>query len=266
MVLKRDSITNFLYIIITIIISILVFIGYFDIYQKDQAQKLSLKQYEDSLSLLKSNITELQSAIDILNKGGGGSENPFVSTTPVSFPVTEDVIVSSIVLGLIFFGLTIFAVFGSQNYYVKQFFKSVTTSISNCTANEKFLDENLDQHRKLTGDYFNYLVHNFRCLKSSIFNSTGDSVVDSSSLCGSMDAHIENLAEFRDLLLELGEEFFFQLDGQNFGALMKENGLLLDQVAQHLAVLGAKNSEVYYLVSLMQDAQINFVIATTIIG
>ena len=81
-----------------------------------------------------------------------------------------------------------------------------------------------------------------------------------------MDAHIETLAEFRNLLLELGEEFFFQLDGKNFSALMKQNGVLLDQVAQHLAVLGVKNGEVYYLVSLMQDAQINFVIATTIIG
>jgi len=265
MKLNIEKIQNFFYITLAISVALMVAHGYQHFYTTDLQQKFALKQYEASESLLKNKLSELQAAIEILNKEGGGSENPFVSTTPVSFPVTEDVIVSSIVLGLIFFGLTIFAVTGTQNVYVKQFFKSVTTSISNCTADERFLDENLDQHRKLTGDYFNYLVHNFRCLKSSIFNSTGNSVVDS-SLCGSMDAHIENLAEFRDLLLELGEEFFFQLEGQNFSAIMKENGVLLDQVAQHLAVLGVKNGEVYYLVSLMQDAQINFVIATTIIG
>jgi hypothetical protein len=176
------------------------------------------------------------------------------------------VTVSSIVLGLILFGLTVLAVYVAQNDYVKHFLKSVTTSICNHTADQKFSDNNMDKHRKLTADYFNYLVHNFRCLKSSIFESTtGDPVVDS-PLCEAMHAHIEDLAKFRNLLVELGEKFLFQLDGKNFGSLMKETGVLLDQVAQHLAILGVKNDEVYYLVSLMQDAQINFVIATTILG
>jgi hypothetical protein len=69
MFLKKNTITDFLYIMLAIIIAILVVIGYMDMLQKDQAQKLALKQYKVSESLLKSKLTELQSALDLLNKG-----------------------------------------------------------------------------------------------------------------------------------------------------------------------------------------------------
>jgi len=265
MVLNKNSIKDFLYIMVGIFVGILVGIGYLDIYKADRAQKLALKDYEASNALLKSKLTELESAIESLTKGG--SDNPFVSSTiPSSSPLTEDVFVSSIVLGFILFGLIIIATVGTQNTYVKQFIKSMTSSSTGtCTNDRDFLDKNLDKHRQLAAHYFNFLVDKFICVKTAIFESTSNSVVDS-PLCGAMHAHIGALAQFRNLLVELGEEYSFQLHGQNFGALMKETGVLLDLVVQHLAVLGVKNGEVYYLVSLMQDAQINFVIATTIIG
>jgi hypothetical protein len=265
MKLNIEKIQNFFYITLAISVALMVAHGYGHFYTTDLQQKFALKQYEASESLLKNKLSELQTAIEILNKGGGGSENPFVSTTPVSFPVTEDVIVSSIVLGLIFFGLTMFAVSGSQNVYVKQLIKSVTTSIFHCNAARDGLNHNLIKHHQLAIDYLNALVRNMKHLRMCLYGFSGSAsrpLGGDSPLCKNLDGHIELLSKFREVL---EKECCFELH-EHFSILLRESGLLMEQVIQPLAVLGVRNLEVDLIIKVMQEAEINFVIATTFIG
>lgn len=154
---------------------------------------------------------------------------------------------------------------GTQNSYVKHFLKSVTTSICNCIAPREGLNHNLIKHHQLAVDYLNSLVRNMKHLRMRLYGFSGSAshpLGGDSPLCKKLDVHIEILSKFREVL---ERECCFELHG-HFSILLSETSLLLEQVLQPLAVLGVRNLEIDLIIKVMQEADINFIIATTFIG
>jgi hypothetical protein len=254
MVLNKNSIRDFLYLMIALFVGVLVGIGYLNIFKADLNQKMAQKEYEAAEFLLKNKMTEIQSATKLIPKEGGVPDECPFDIIPVSSSVTEDIF-----YGLILFGIVLTIVLLCNVEYREAIIRNFGSHSSIPNAARESFQTN---HRNVTLPYVEGLIRDLNSLKESLFGSSSNGL-ENGPLYSLFEERMENLLELKTLLekIDLLNEIRGLLD-----PVVPESLTSVNMVINTLAVLENRNQQVEIALMLMEDAERFHTVAAYILG